>query len=606
MSLLVYAVGFVGVVLGAGVGITLARMLGVRVRRRVEPRPTCPEDVPAPIHEALCRAGEALEELGFARVGALAEDCLVDRVDEPTWSLVYCDVTSTSFAKLSLAESPTRHRPVELALYSFRSTGELQETVSWRAHRAPEGLPGHVLIDAHTLSFAGQWNVHRQATATAGTTPEPVDFDTFVTRMRAFSKRAHERELAEGRYVERGDGTLRFSLRGALATMARTNRGERERLKALAAHAPDHGGDGVEPRAADEIALAPDVAAHRRRESVERHRTTGWPAKAGLLLGSLVLFALVFGIQLSPEALGWLILALFFHELGHAVAMWCLGYRDLQILFVPLFGAVVSGRKEDVAPWQEVLVLLAGPAPGLVLGTLLLTSSVVPPESGIREGAAIMLLVNYLNLLPIVPLDGGRLLSVVLFERVPIAQWAFGALGGVAALALGVRLGEPFLICFGGALLLVLPRQLAHARVFARVRDRLAAPARREADLDPLQSVYAELRAPRFDRWNSEARFQFVRQILERLERRKGTATLAVASLAAYTVVAVLPLGYLRYGPNPLVPPEADSTSVTTDADESADAPRRHSTERAGGEISGPAARQLASSEPAERTARPR
>ena len=86
-----------------------------------------------------------------------------------------------------------------------------------------------------------------------------------------------------------------------------------------------------------------------------------------------------------------------------------------------------------------------------------------------------MLIVNYLNLLPIMPLDGGRILNVALFDRYPNLQLGFAALSGVALLGLGTALDETVLRAIGIVMLVGLHAQWKHSRLLAGARARLAA-----------------------------------------------------------------------------------------------------------------------------------
>ena len=94
------------------------------------------------------------------------------------------------------------------------------------------------------------------------------------------------------------------------------------------------------------------------------------------LVLDLVLLLLITGIA-SLLLFGWrfdwlfsvvLVAVLLLHELGHLVAMRWAGYRDLKIFFIPFIGAMVSGREQQATAGQKMLVLLAGPVPGIVLG----------------------------------------------------------------------------------------------------------------------------------------------------------------------------------------------------------------------------------------------
>ncbi|MBK9072558.1 MAG: hypothetical protein IPL79_16395 [Myxococcales bacterium] len=90
----------------------------------------------------------------------------------------------------------------------------------------------------------------------------------------------------------------------------------------------------------------------------------------GLLLFALTLLLFVGQLSLAVTAklLVVLVAVLLLHELGHAMAMRHYKYRDLQILFLPFFGAVARGRKQDANPYERSTVALAGPLPGLLLG----------------------------------------------------------------------------------------------------------------------------------------------------------------------------------------------------------------------------------------------
>jgi Zn-dependent protease len=551
----VYVVAAITLIVLVVYGAAISRLMSVRVRPMRRLRAVESELLESDVRELLHDYGQRLVALGFERCGAAAEDYLVEGVDEPFWSLLYRDVEGTTIARITLAESPTRMQPVDLAFYSSTRDDCVIETVAWRVHRIAPGLPGHILIDAQTLSWEEQWECHRRGLAEHAA-PILLDPETLTTRLAAFRNAAERFELDEGRYVPKGDGSLRFGLQWAYQTVMRANRGERNRLRALAqaekADAPGIADGATEPARS----LAPDLAAHRRREAIEQVRRTGWVKKLVFFGISMLLFALAFGIQVSPRMLILLIGILFFHELGHVLAMRFFGYKDLQILFIPFLGAVASGKKESVASWQEVVVLLAGPVPGILVGTLILSTGWGVENLWVRDCAQLMLFVNYLNLLPIVPLDGGRVMSIAFFDRFPRVQFVFSAASALAVIGVGIWLGEMLISCIGLVLLAGVPRQLVQVRTVTKVKEALQrrrpiAPASEGAD--PIPSIYRELQAERFDRWNSEAKFQFVRHIREALERQTASLRVAFASVTAYCAVVFLPVGLITYT---YVPPE--------------------------------------------------
>src|SRR5260221_4603630 len=95
------------------------------------------------------------------------------------------------------------------------------------------------------------------------------------------------------------------------------------------------------------------------------------------------------------------------------------GYRDLKILFLPFIGAVAIGKRRNVPTYQRVIVALLGPLPGLFLGIGLYgllrhTPSENAPLA--NEFMWTLLGLNFFNLLPIMPLDGGQVLHALFFS----------------------------------------------------------------------------------------------------------------------------------------------------------------------------------------------
>ena len=99
-----------------------------------------------------------------------------------------------------------------------------------------------------------------------------------------------------------------------------------------------------------------------------------------------------------------------FHELGHFFAMKIYNYKDLGIFFIPLMGAYVSGKKQEVSQRQSAVILMAGPVPGIMIGLFLHFLSAYVDVPLLEMTAWILIYLNLLNLLPVYPLDGGQLL----------------------------------------------------------------------------------------------------------------------------------------------------------------------------------------------------
>ncbi len=106
-----------------------------------------------------------------------------------------------------------------------------------------------------------------------------------------------------------------------------------------------------------------------------------------------------------------------FHELGHFAAMKFYNYKDVSMFFVPLVGAFVSGTKDQISQKQSIIILLAGPLPGALLGSIMYYFGLVYNNDFLLNIAGFMVLINLFNLLPIMPFDGGRFIKCLFFER---------------------------------------------------------------------------------------------------------------------------------------------------------------------------------------------
>jgi Zn-dependent protease len=165
-----------------------------------------------------------------------------------------------------------------------------------------------------------------------------------------------------------------------------------------------------------------------------------WLPPLGLPL-SVVAFVLVFGARWTTAVAVTCVLVL--HELGHALAMKLVGIRVRGFLFVPLFGAATLPEHSFNSRWDEARVALAGPVSGLPTAGVIVLLLVTPPVDWIGRGAlGVALLwalgVNVLNLIPILPLDGGRVLASLTATLPRAARTTFAYLPIVALATVSV------------------------------------------------------------------------------------------------------------------------------------------------------------------------
>lgn len=124
----------------------------------------------------------------------------------------------------------------------------------------------------------------------------------------------------------------------------------------------------------------------------------------GSMLVSIAAYAWIWGL---PFAIGFVIL-IFVHELGHVIELRRQGVRASAPLFIPFLGAVIGMRELPDDAWKEAKVALAGPILGSVGAAACWIAGEATGSELLVALAFVGFFLNLFNLIPIVPLDGGR------------------------------------------------------------------------------------------------------------------------------------------------------------------------------------------------------
>jgi Zn-dependent protease len=132
-------------------------------------------------------------------------------------------------------------------------------------------------------------------------------------------------------------------------------------------------------------------------------------ATAGSMLVSIAAYAWLWGL---PFAVGFVLLVLV-HELGHVVELRRQGVPASAPLFIPFLGAVIGMRELPDDAWKEARVALAGPILGSVGAAALWIAGEAAGSDLLIALAFVGFFLNLFNLIPIVPLDGGRAVAAL-------------------------------------------------------------------------------------------------------------------------------------------------------------------------------------------------
>ena len=217
----------------------------------------------------------------------------------------------------------------------------------------------------------------------------------------------------------------------------------------------------------------------------QQNKRPGWGNAVFILVLSVLLFLGAGSARWSWDFVLMLIPILFIHELGHFVAMRAFRYRNVKMFFIPLFGAAVSGSNYNVAGWKKAIVSLAGPLPGIALAIGLGTAALVFEIPLMLNVALLTLFLNGLNLLPVLPLDGGWVMHTTLFSRHHLLDAAFRVIAAVALFAGSMAVGDRILPILGIFMLMGVPTVWRMGRIVKRLRPQLPAVSADEQSIPP-------------------------------------------------------------------------------------------------------------------------
>jgi Zn-dependent protease len=125
---------------------------------------------------------------------------------------------------------------------------------------------------------------------------------------------------------------------------------------------------------------------------------------------------------LYAQLFGWafavgLVLLILVHESGHLVVARAIGIPASLPVLIPFLGAFVNMKKQPASVAQESQMAIGGPILGSVAAALCYVFYILAPDS---HYASLFLalayfgfFINLFNLVPVTPLDGGRVLSLL-------------------------------------------------------------------------------------------------------------------------------------------------------------------------------------------------
>ena len=122
------------------------------------------------------------------------------------------------------------------------------------------------------------------------------------------------------------------------------------------------------------------------------------------------------------QLFGWafgvgIVLLILIHESGHVVVARIMGMPVTLPVMIPFLGAFVSMKQQPRTVAQESIMAIGGPVLGSIAAGLCYAGYLSMPDSStgrlLQALAYFGFLINLFNLIPLTPLDGGRVTSLL-------------------------------------------------------------------------------------------------------------------------------------------------------------------------------------------------
>jgi Zn-dependent protease len=154
--------------------------------------------------------------------------------------------------------------------------------------------------------------------------------------------------------------------------------------------------------------------------------------KAGLAGASVVAYSWLFSWEFALI----IIFSLVIHEYGHVWAMRAVGIPTKGFYLIPFVGGAAVPERAFASRLEEHFVAIAGPVFGLAQAVFLYGLFVVYEHPFMGAVAAWIAVLNLFNMIPITPLDGGRIVKSATMSVAPGVGMTVLMLGIFAAIAL--------------------------------------------------------------------------------------------------------------------------------------------------------------------------
>jgi Zn-dependent protease len=479
----------------------------------------------------LCNLGFSLSHL------QLFDSCVASNFSQH-WNIVYFNKDNNCYANMFVSPLPERHEPVKVEFNNIFSDHTRLTTKNGIEYDIIDEVPNVIFCDPCAPTLEQQYMAHigkLKGLNRDSIKLNPQDYLTSEIQtnndyINSLIQKAHLKSCNET--------TWQLRLTPAVKQAFKILKGAKKRRALRTAQLKAVRDKKIEPI---EVPVEVEVNAYLHMEDLRKPAGSGIGWKLMVFFISLAIGIAIFGTAISFSAALFIIIALVVHELGHYIAMTIFGYRDRQILILP-FGAATLGEKTDAKALQKTVVFLSGPALGLIAGTGCLIAGFETKIKPLEFCGIFFLILNYINLLPIVPLDGGRLFELALFSRAPLLKSVFTIVSLSLGIIAAILLRDPILILFVIFMAIGVRTQIlinaAHSKIKKQIKTKQIQPDKKSL----LPEIFRLLRQKAFAKLTFTQKYTISKNLLSGLMQKPPGLGETILSLVLYFVVIILPV----------------------------------------------------------------
>ncbi len=538
MDILLYSVAIIALIAIFVFATFVWTVMGIRLKRG-----TCEvssaEEIPEYLRILFEDYAHWLSNIGFQHSHYQRFDLPIVNEYSFKYAAVMMQKEQKSYAIIMPSDLPEPGSACNIEFLTLFTDGTRLMTVNNLMHRLMGEFPDSIMADPYAETPDLQWNAHlaKLENLSGKTRADILSPEDLVDNTRVFlNKYIDNLDTKKAIVKNRDDISYSLSFPFALALASKMASGEQKsaelkrRMQKLGEPNPYRVPPDLEVESYNRLAF---TSSHRK--------AMGWLGKFLLLGITIMLFAFSFGYFRSIEGVIIIIAVLLVHELGHLAGMHLFKYKDVKILFLPFIGAATMGSRRDAKPHERIIISFLGPAPGIAMGMALFL--LIPGISGyLKETALMLLILNYLNLLPIMPLDGGQVFNVFM-ARFPYVQTIFQSLSAlILALIFGVAINNTFFTFLGFFLFFGAMSSLPVCALLGRLRENTKRFGESISDRDLLRETFILMKEKPFSLYSFTRKFQVAKSIVESYSVAMPSIWLIVGGTVFYVALFAVPL----------------------------------------------------------------